>query len=170
MMRSNWPCASCCEPSSAARRDAPICRHWSSPQTPHRSNVSARDARPHRLSRFGLRTIESVLSAGFGAAWLCAGDGSPAARKRRSRGGLRRQRQAGFGSAAKAACSDRSTLRSPRRIVQRSMPFTVPLSRPAARITARQDCGRIIIRTITRPSCSIRTVTISRLCVTRRCD
>ena len=24
MMRSNWPCASCCEPSSAARRDAPI--------------------------------------------------------------------------------------------------------------------------------------------------
>ena len=28
----------------------------------------------------------------------------------------------------------------------------------------------LIIRTITRPSCSIRTVTISRLCVTRRCD
>ena len=55
-------------------------------------------------------------------------------------------------------------------IVQRSMPFTVPLSRPVARITARRDCGHIIIRTITRPSCSIRTVTISRLCVTRRCD
>jgi catechol 2,3-dioxygenase-like lactoylglutathione lyase family enzyme len=38
----------------------------------------------------------------------------------------------------------------------------------AAQDRAHRDCGRITIRTITRPSCSILTATISRPCVTRR--
>src|SRR5438270_11866910 len=39
---------------------------------------------------------------------------------------------------------------------------------PAARILARRDCGRNITPTITAPSCSIPTATISKRCAARR--
>ncbi len=51
-----------------------------------------------------------------------------------------------------------------------SMRFTKPRWRQAPRTTARQASARTITRTTTVPSCSIRTGTTSRRCVTHRRD
>jgi catechol 2,3-dioxygenase-like lactoylglutathione lyase family enzyme len=53
-------------------------------------------------------------------------------------------------------------------IVAPSTPSTARRSPPAVGTTARPACGRTITRTITAPSCSIPTATISRRCATRR--
>jgi hypothetical protein len=149
MPKPNWRCGNCCARLSAARPDAG----------------------PRRLSGFRLRTIQGFLHTGFSAARLWSGDGGSAS----TRATLRQRALASttsriFGSAAKAAYSDRSTSRSLRQTAPPSTASIAKRSRPAARITARRDCGPATIPTITPPSCSIRTGITSRRCVTHRSD
>ena len=68
---------------------------------------------------------------------------------------------------AQQTCPCRDRLR---RIARRSTPSIRQHSPPAERTTARPASVPIIIRIITQPSCSIRTDTTSRRCVTNRND
>src|SRR5262245_35311377 len=75
-----------------------------------------------------------------------------------------------FGSAKAMRSIRPSTLHFACPLAPRWTPFTRPPLRRAAGTTARQVCGPTTTPTTTARSCSIRTVTTSRPCVTRRSD